>query len=152
MNDFTHTGRIIFEGGRQEDVSLKVSGKHWIDENRNRWQVKTGEKTNNQGRKYPHLMMHSIRKRPAPKKVIQRLTHQGRMRGRAGKGHLIKLRETPNYWVDKNGVRYKKKEHGWRMDGEYKQLLLNTIVPLEKVHGVPVAPKRTSSTHEVIES
>lgn len=152
MNEFTHSGRIIFEGGRQTEVLLKGSGLHWIDQNGHRWRVRTGEKAGTEKFKYPHLMTHSIRKLPKSKRTVHRLTHQGRVRGHYSKGRLVELRETPYYWIDAEGNRYKKRDNGWRVDGERFRVVLDSVVPLTAIHGVPIPPKRTAGTHEVIES
>lgn len=146
MNEFIYVGTLINKEGKRREVNLKMGKLHWIDADGWRWRYHDGSNSS-PGRESDanptHLILDSVRRSPDVHNLANdlQMTHEGRIKGWRGKGKLYELRELTNHWCDKFGNKYRK-ENGWEVREQKSRLVLDSIMPLERVHHIKVRPKR----------
>lgn len=154
MNEFTHTGQIVFDGGLQRNAVLKLGDKHWLDVDGHRWRFKDGSLAGNPLGTYPRLLTHTIHRRDPALKKAKRMTHQCRVKNYKGKdrtqgpGEFRELRLTKLFWIDANGNKF-------RLDGDgvgkhYERLNLSSLAEMPLIDGVRSPVKRTHGSLEEI--
>lgn len=130
---FTHKGFVYHEYAHRSEVFLKEGKLHWIDSDKNRWRKSNGRLAGNETM-WPRLSLPTVHTIPKdkPDKAL-RLTHEGRVVvfGKGGIGSLYKLRETKLFWVDSNGVKYRKDE-GWSVPTNSHRLQLSTVTKITR--------------------